>query len=104
MSPQHAPCLLLQFAHADQVLRDLREALLALVCQKLWPVLQMRVNLLRTSFSVHFIIVSLHRDLLQRLLIVSVQLDAFPQLCRCVCTLNRLQAQVRNAYRNNTQM
>lgn len=68
--------LQLEFAHADQILRDLGQPLLALVRQKLGPELQMLI------------------DLLQRLGIIARQLHALPQLARKVGSLNGFHKQV----------
>ena len=61
-----------EFSHADEVLCDLREALLALVHGEIWPVLELLV------------------DLRKRLVVVPGQLDLLPQIGRAMSALNRL--------------
>ena len=71
MSARKAEYLQGELPHADEVLRNFCKALLALVHAKVWPVFEVLV------------------DLRKRLIVVSGQLDLFPQVGWTVCALDR---------------
>lgn len=83
---QSVPSFELQFAHSDQILCDLCEALLALVSQKVRPILEMLV------------------DLLERLGVVLREFDALPHVLRCVGTLDGLHVEENLTYRTGEQI
>ena len=64
-----------ELPHADEILCDFCEALLALVHAEVGPVFELLI------------------DLSQRLVVVSRQLDLFPQVGWAVCALDRLDVQ-----------
>jgi len=64
-----------EFSHADEVLGDLCETLLALVHAEIGPVLELVI------------------DLLERIVVVFRELDLLPEVGRAVCALDSLDVQ-----------